>query len=198
MRRVKLWVEGPGHLAPVLVLERVCEDNERVDFPLGVVLLPGESHWWESEPIVPPVEDFTVRRAVLQAIGHASVCWDREGVFDEREAISVANDLIATLGLDENAVVHDLDDVAPMPPAPEVVPDWFIAWRASQYNADLLDIVDRLDSLKASVVDKLTRAHSRMAEMEETLRRFGNRFKVRKSVLARERAIREEDERYDD
>lgn len=61
-----------------------------------------------TEELIPVQPPFTVRSAVLQAIGHASVCWDEDGVFDPDEAIEVADALIATLGLDPDEVVHDV------------------------------------------------------------------------------------------
>jgi len=193
MRNVKLWADVEG--GSVLILERIVEDHERVDVPPGIVIGAAESLRWESEQLAPPpepVEDFTVRRAVLQAVGHASVCWDRYGVFDEREAITVAEDLIATLGLDGDAIVHDSepneikglryvvegDEFVDTPAEPQVQPDWFIEWKLSQYRADVCDLADRIAGLKATVTDSITRFHERIANMERKMVEWPKRFKL--------------------
>lgn len=207
MREVKLWVdkvEDPS----VLINQWVVGDTDRVDLPPPGFfhLAPDENYRWESRQIetCKPEPPINIRNAVMEAIGEASMCWDDvqlAGIFDSEHAASVGERLIARLGLDgdEELSCYPPGHFDPVePPEPEQAPQWFLDWRMSQYRADVCDLADRIDRQKATVTDTLTRAHSRMAQMEQTLARFGKRFKVRKSVLAAERAAREEEERYDD
>ena len=74
------------------------------------------SKWYiEPDPIQQRVSNYLrgfarlpeARGAVLQAVGHASVCWSPSGVFDEAEATKVADDLLWKLGLaDGEATAH--------------------------------------------------------------------------------------------
>jgi hypothetical protein len=53
----------------------------------------------ESPPIPPwtPTEGADMRQAITEAIGTASVAWTKDGVFDEQEALRVADGLFAWL-----------------------------------------------------------------------------------------------------
>jgi hypothetical protein len=80
----------------------------------------------------------------------------------------------------EAPVVPDV----PEPPAEEEVPQWFIAWRASQYNADLLDLVDRQQRLKVQMTDIVTRLRQEWTRMEADLHRHVGRFVLTEEAQA--------------
>ena len=48
---------------------------------------------------IPRIGYEKAKEIILQAIGHASVCWNKDGVFNSEQALKVGMDLLSVLGI---------------------------------------------------------------------------------------------------
>jgi hypothetical protein len=106
------------------------------------------------------------------------------GMIYHGKGVECVNGASHPLELECSDPVEGVEIPDPEPPAEEEVPQWFIAWRASQYNADLLDLVDRQQRLKVQMTDIVTRLRQEWTRMEADLQRHVGRFVLTEEAQA--------------
>jgi hypothetical protein len=145
----------------------------------------------EMESTPPPPKDVSraPREIVMQALGElVGITLPRYECFPTKDAIRIGDQLLVDLGLAESIydAVHPDDE-----PEPNEAPQWFLDWRMSQYNSDLLELVADGKKLAHGVADSLNSYRLRLDRVEEQL----GDFKLTKEAQARiDRRIAEQNE----